>query len=196
MKKYLVVLISLFCFLPVMVNAEIKSLNLVEALEDEGIESDIDYEENDNQTTIYFFRTKGESKSIDFLNYLNDNYERFGKFFKVRSFEVGSNEDNMLLLKNTWDYMKSDVSTTPFIVIGSTYFITYKEDMNENIEKSFIEYYQSGSKIDTIDEVLTRYYRNDTLIMTVFLTIIILIPLFIIVLCVKNKLEDKKIIKE
>lgn len=196
MKKYLVVLISLFCFLPVMVNAEIKSLNLVEALEDEGIESDIDYEENDNQTTIYFFRTKGESKSIDFLNYLNDNYERFGKFFKVRTFEVGSNEDNMLLLKNTWDYMKSDVSTTPFIVIGSTYFITYKEDMNENIEKSFIEYYQSGSKIDTIDEVLTRYYRNDTLIMTVFLTIIILIPLFIIVLCVKNKLEDKKIIKE
>lgn len=196
MKKYLVVLISLFCFLPVMVNAEIKSLNLVEALEDEGIESDIDYEENDNQTTIYFFRTKGESKCIDFLNYLNDNYERFGKFFKVRTFEVGSNEDNMLLLKNTWDYMKSDVSTTPFIVIGSTYFITYKEDMNENIEKSFIEYYQSGSKIDTIDEVLTRYYRNDTLIMTVFLTIIILIPLFMIVLCVKNKLEDKKIIKE
>lgn len=196
MKKYLVVLISLFCFLPVMVNAEIKSLNLVEALEDEGIESDIDYEENENQTTIYFFRTKGESKCIDFLNYLNDNYERFGKFFKVRTFEVGSNEDNMLLLKNTWDYMKSDVSTTPFIVIGSTYFITYKEDMNENIEKSFIEYYQSGSKIDTIDEVLTRYYRNDTLIMTVFLTIIILIPLFMIVLCVKNKLEDKKIIKE
>lgn len=196
MKKYLVVLISLFCFLPVMVNAEIKSLNLVEALEDEGIESDIDYEENENQTTIYFFRTKGESKCIDFLNYLNDNYERFGKFFKVRTFEVGSNEDNMLLLKNTWNYMKSDVSTTPFIVIGSTYFITYKEDMNENIEKSFIEYYQSGSKIDTIDEVLTRYYRNDTLIMTVFLTIIILIPLFMIVLCVKNKLEDKKIIKE
>lgn len=196
MKKYLVVLISLFCFLPVMVNAEIKSLNLVEALEDEGIESDIDYEENDNQTTIYFFRTKGESKCIDFLNYLNDNYERFGKFFKVRTFEVGGNEDNMLLLRNTWDYMKSDVSTTPFIVIGSTYFITYKEDMNENIEKSFIEYYQSGSKIDTIDEVLTRYYRNDTLIMTVFLTIIILIPLFMIVLCVKNKLEDKKIIKE
>ena len=61
MKKYLVVLFSLFCFLPIVMNAEVKSMNLVESLEDEGIESDIDYEENDNQTTIYFFRTKGES---------------------------------------------------------------------------------------------------------------------------------------
>lgn len=32
-------------FLPVVMNAEVKSMNLVEALKDEGIESDIDYEE-------------------------------------------------------------------------------------------------------------------------------------------------------
>ena len=145
MKKYLVVLFSLFCFLPIVMNAEVKSMNLVEALKDEGIESDIDYEENDNQTTIYFFRTKGESKSVDFLKYLDSIYARYGKFFKVRSYEVSGNDDNMLLMKNTFDYLRTDVNTTPFIVIGSTYFITYKEDINENIEKAFIEYYQSES---------------------------------------------------
>ena len=69
---------------------------------------------------------------------------------------------------------------------------TYKEDINENIEKAFIEYYQSGSTVDTIDEVLTRYYRNDTLIMTVFLSMIILIPVFIIAMIIKNKIENKK----
>lgn len=192
MKKYLVILFSLFCFLPVVMNAEVKSMNLVEALKDEGIESDIDYEENDNQTTIYLFRTKGESKSVDFLKYLDSIYARYGKFFKVRSFEVSGNEDNMLLMKNTFDYLRTDVNTAPFIVIGSTYFITYKEDINENIEKAFIEYYQSGSTVDTIDEVLTRYYRNDTLIMTVFLSMIILIPVFIIAMIIKNKIENKK----
>ena len=192
MKKYLVILFSLFCFLPIVMNAEVKSMNLVEALKDEGIESDIDYEENDNQTTIYFFRTKGESKSVDFLKYLDSIYARYGKFFKVRSFEVSGNEDNMLLMKNTFDYLRTDVNTTPFIVIGSTYFITYKEDINENIEKAFIEYYQSGSTVDTIVEVLTRYYRNDTLIMTVFLSMIILIPVFIIAMIIKNKIENKK----
>ena len=41
MKKYLVILFSLFCFLPVVMNAEVKSMNLVEALKDEGIESNI-----------------------------------------------------------------------------------------------------------------------------------------------------------
>lgn len=192
MKKYLVVLFSLFCFLPIVMNAEVKSMNLVEALKDEGIESDIDYEENDNQTTIYFFRTKGESKSVDFLKYLDSIYARYGKFFKVRSYEVSGNDDNMLLMKNTFDYLRTDVNTTPFIVIGSTYFITYKEDINENIEKAFIEYYQSGSTVDIIDEVLTRYYRNDTLIMTVFLSMIILIPVFIIAMIIKNKIENKK----
>ena len=187
MKKYLVILFSLFSFLPIVMNAEVKSMNLVEALKDEGIES-----ENDNQTTIYFFRTKGEIKSVDFLKYLDSIYARYGKFFKVRSFEVSGNEDNMLLMKNTFDYLRTDVNTTPFIVIGSTYFITYKEDINENIEKAFIEYYQSGSTVDTIDEVLTRYYRNDTLIMTVFLSMIILIPVFIIAMIIKNKIENKK----
>lgn len=192
MKKYLVILFSLFCFLPIVMNAEVKSMNLVEALKDEGIESDIDYEENDNQTTIYFFRTKGESKSVDFLKYLDSIYARYGKFFKVRSYEVSGNDDNMLLMKNTFDYLRTDVNTTPFIVIGSTYFITYKEDINENIEKAFIEYYQSGSTVDMIDEVLTRYYRNDTLIMTIFLSMIILIPVFIIAMIIKNKIENKK----
>ena len=192
MKKFLVVLVSLFCFLPVVMNAQVKSMNLVEALEDEGIESDTDYEKNDNQTTIYFFRTKGESKSIEFLKYLEGIYDRYGKFFKLRSFEVSGNEDNMLLMKNTFDYLRASEQSTPFIVIGSTYFITYKEDINENIEKAFIEFYQSGSTVDTIDEVLTRYYRNDTLIMTVFLSIIILIPVFIIAMIIRNKIENKK----
>ena len=192
MKKYLVVLVSLICFLPVVMNAQVKSMNLVEALEDEGIESDIEYEENDDQTTIYFFRTKGESKSVEFLKYLEGIYDRYGKFFKLRSFEVSGNEDNMLLMKNTFDYLRASEQSTPFIVIGSTYFITYKEDINENIEKAFIEFYQSGSTVDTIDEVLTRYYRNDTLIMTVFLSIIILIPVFILAMIVKNKIENKK----
>ena len=34
-KKYLVILFSLFCFLPLVMNAEVKSMNLVEALKDE-----------------------------------------------------------------------------------------------------------------------------------------------------------------
>ena len=82
-------LIVIMMFVPFMVNAEIKSENLLEALKSEGIETDIDYSEDDkNKVPIYFFRTKGEQKSIDFLNYLNDNYERYGEFFILRSFVV------------------------------------------------------------------------------------------------------------
>lgn len=191
MRKCFIVLISLFCFLPSVLNAEVESLDLLETLKDEGIETSIDYKENDTQTTVYMFRTKGEEKCIEFLNYLNDIYEQYGEFFKVRTYEVSLNEDNKLLMDNTIDYLSSEVNTTPFMVIGSTYFITYNESINHNFEKTFIEYYLSGSSVDTIDEVLTRYYRNDTLIMTIFLSILILIPVGIVVISVKNKLENR-----
>lgn len=50
-------------FVPFMVNAEIKSENLLEALKSEGIETDIDYSEDDkNKVPIYLFRTKGEQR--------------------------------------------------------------------------------------------------------------------------------------
>ena len=59
-------------------------------------------------------------------------------------------------------------------VIGNTYFITYDESVNENIEKSFIELYQSGYKdrLDTIETVKTRYYRNETLMLSIMFTVI------------------------
>ena len=52
-------LIVIMMFVPFMVNAEIKSENLLEALKSEGIETDIDYSEEDkNKVPIYLFRTR------------------------------------------------------------------------------------------------------------------------------------------
>lgn len=187
-------LIVIMMFVPFMVNAEIKSENLLEALKSEGIETDIDYSEEDkNKVPIYLFRTKGEQKSIDFLNYLNDNYERYGEFFILRSFEVSNNEDNKLLMNNVFDYLRASVQSTPFIVIGNTYFITYDESVNQNIEKSFIELYQSGYKdrLDTIETVKTRYYRNETLMLSIVFTVIFGFICLVVYLILKNRRENK-----
>lgn len=37
-------------------------------------------------------------------------------------------------MNNVFDYLRASVQSTPFIVIGNTYFITYDESVNENIE--------------------------------------------------------------
>ncbi len=186
------ILISLLLLIPVKMNAEIKSETLIEALEKENIETKINYKESKEQVTIYFFRIQGETKSRNFLNYLNSIYDRYGMFFKVRIYEVSQNEDNMKLLENTFDYLGGEHNGAPFILIGSTYFVTYNDTVNDNIVKSFTEAYLGGNKVDTVKEVLTKYYRNYTLILSIVFALVIGLTIVIVVTIINNKKENKQ----
>lgn len=193
MKKLVCsILISLLLLIPVKMNAEIKSETLIEALEKENIETKINYKESKEQVTIYFFRIQGETKSRNFLNYLNSIYDRYGMFFKVRIYEVSQNEDNMKLLENTFDYLGGEHNGAPFILIGSTYFVTYNDTVNDNIVKSFTEAYLGGNKVDTVKEVLTKYYRNYTLILSIVFALVIGLTTVIVVTIINNKKENKQ----
>ena len=176
MKKILIILLSVCLVLfPAVLNAsEIESLNLEEVLKSEGIAPSFDkYKESEKQTTIYFFRTAGDSNSISFLNYLNSIYNDYGEFFKVKTYEVGANSENKKLMDNTIDYLNSDVTSTPFIIIGDVHFISYDEGVNENIIKAIVMDYESEEKVDIIDEVLLRYYRNYDLYIGIILILVI-----------------------
>ena len=193
MKKILIMLsLVIISLMPNILNAEIKSDTLPEALKAENIDTNINYKEDDNQVTIYFFREQGESKSREFLEHMNSIYDRYGVFFKMRIYEVSNNKDNYELMMNTFDYLQGNLTGAPFIMIGQTYFITYNDSVNENIEKAFLEMYQSGSKKDVVKEVMTKYYRNYTLILSVVFTIITSIVVLIIYLTIKNIKENKK----
>jgi len=176
MKKILIILLSVCLVLfPAVLNAsEIESLNLEEVLKSEGIAPSFDkYKESEKQTTIYFFRTAGDSNSNNFLNYLNSIYNDYGEFFKVKTYEVGANSENKKLMDNTIDYLNSDVTSTPFIIIGDVHFISYDEGVNENIIKAIVMDYESEEKVDIIDEVLVRYYRNYDLYIGIILILVI-----------------------
>lgn len=183
MKKFLLFLITGLTLMvsPIIMNAEIKGENLEEALKSEGIDPLFDkYKEKGSQATIYFFRTSGEEKSEAFLNYLNEIYVEHGKDFKVVTYEISKNQDNLELMNNTIDYLGANVNGSPFIVIGDAYFITYDETVNENILKAITLYHENPTKIDKISEVLVRYYRNETLMIGVVITILIsLVVLFV-----------------
>lgn len=193
MKKILLIVVTcFFVMFPLVVNAEVKSETLIEALESEGIEHNIDYHENEDQVTIYFFRKSGDVQSNNFLKHIVDIYEDKGDFFKLKIYEVSENKDNLGLLINTFDYLSADYSGAPFIVIGGTYFVSYNETVDYNLEKAFTELYISGSKGDVIEEVLTKYYRNDFLIMTIVIAVFLGISALIIYSVINNKISEKK----
>lgn len=187
MKKILMI-ITLILISPLVLNAEIKSEGLIESLERENIEVKCpDYKETDNQAIIYLFKQYGESKTLDLLNYLNDLCEEYGQFFKLKSYEIYTNEDNKELFVNTLDYLQSQSSDVPFMVVGDSYFITFNENNKETLLKTFLRLYQSEEKVDKVEEVLTKYYRNDALIISIFFGIMIAFIGAIVIAKVYNK---------
>ena len=193
MKKFLLIIFSLcLVMFPNYFDAmEIKSLNLEEALKSEGIEPLFDeYKEDDSQAIVYLFRGLGETKSVDFLNYLNSIYNEYGSFFKVKTYEVGSNPENSKLMDNVIDYMNSDVTTVPFIVIGDVQFTTYNKDdeiINENILKAIVSSYENGNPVDNIEDVLVNYYRFYYLMLSFIIIIIFALVAGMVYASVKGK---------
>lgn len=182
MKKLLIIMMcSLIIFFPNVLNASIKdrikSMNLDETLTMENIEPSYEkLEDNENQVSVYLFMGQGEEKSLEFLNYINSIYNEHGSKFKLVVYEVGSNVDNSKLMDNVIDYMHSNVMTVPMIIIGDTYFTTWEDDLKENFIKAVDSNYELSNRIDSVEEVLIKYYKNYDLIIWI---IIILALMFI-----------------
>ena len=192
MKKVLMITTLILMF-PFIMNAEIKSEGLIESLEKENIEVKCpEYKETDEQAIIYLFKQYGESKTLDLLNYLNDLCEEYGQFFKLKSYEIYTNEDNKELFANTLDYLQSRSSSVPFMIVGDSYFITFNENNRETLLKTFLRLYQAEEKTDKMEEVMSKYYRNYTLILSVVFTILTSIVVLITYLTIKNIKENKK----
>ena len=163
MKKILGVLLGLcFMFLPMFVNAETKqkvdiskynTMNFTETLADEEIELKYtDYKESDDQVTIYLFRGKGCGYCRSFLNFLNDNAEEYGKYFKVVSFESWYDEDNSKLLSTISSFMGEQAGGVPYIIIGDQVFPGYADSYDDSIKSAITSLYESKERYDVFEE--------------------------------------------
>lgn len=156
MKKFIVLLL-LAMLMPTMVLAAPKyeKKTLKEALKDEGIKNDLgDYEEDDDQVTIYLFRGKGCSHCYEFLEYVSSKLiKEYGDKIKVETYEVWNNKNNAKLMQKVSDYFKDDASGVPYIVIGDKTFNGYSESMNEELKSTIDNLYDSEERFDVFDKI-------------------------------------------
>lgn len=130
------------------------SMNLLEALEDEGIEPEFsNYKENDNQAVIYLFRGKGCSFCRSFLEYINSITEEYGKYFKVVSYETWKDSSNASLLKKVSNFLDEPAGGVPYVVIGDKVFPGYASQYNEDIIDAIMELYESDERYDVFEEM-------------------------------------------
>lgn len=211
MKKFLLlIMISLLCFIPVSVNAQEKgysSLNLDEALTEEGIDHDFsNYQENNDQAIIYLFRGKGCGYCKKFLTFLNSIVDDYGKYFKVVSYEVWYDQENASLLTKVSNYLGTSAEGVPYIVIGDKVFPGYASSYDEDIKDAIKKQYDSKNEYDVMKKLsvdsnsnskteVKNTKNNSTLsviLISIFASIFVIGAIVIIVIF---NLKDKKVTK-
>jgi len=162
MKKIIAVVLTLMLVLPIGVCAKgtnystYKTMNLKETLDAEEIElENEDYEETDDQATIYMFRGQGCGYCRKFLTFLSSISEEYGKYFKLVSFEVWQDQDNSELMAQVGEALGEEISGVPFIIIGDKTFPGYAETYDEQIKDAIKDLYDEEEKdrYDIFDEL-------------------------------------------
>ena len=183
MKKIFKIILMCFLVLPTMLSAEIKGENLDEALKNAGIDQVFSkYEEKEDEGTLYVFISKGDSTCNDLLNYLNSIYEEYSDFINIVVYEVSQNKDNKELMDNVADLLSTQVSNTPFMVIGESYIPSFNITTQEGIKTSIklIHEKDKSERKDKIEEALVRYYRNYDLLITITVLFLLLLVGFMV----------------
>lgn len=132
---------------------EYKSKNFIETLEEEEIKlENKNYKETDKQVTIYMFRGTGCTYCRSFLNFLNDISEDYGKYFKLKSYEVWSDSKNAELLEGVSSFLGQEAGGIPYIIIGDQVFGGYSEEYDDVIKATIKEEYNRSNKYDVLEE--------------------------------------------
>jgi len=158
MKKVFLSLITvmLLVIIPFNVSAKEVSTGLLETLKDEGIEIKYpSYKESDDQVKIYLFRGTGCPHCYEFLEFLNDISKEYGKKFKLVSYEVYYNKDNLDLKNKVGKFLEQESSGVPYIVIGDKVFVGYASSYDDQIKAQIDLMYKTkkSKRYDVIKEI-------------------------------------------
>ena len=139
-----------------------KTMNLDEALTQEKISHDFSkYKETDDQVVIYLFRGNGCGFCRNFLTFLNSIIGEYGKYFKVVSFEVWYDQDNVNLMNDVASVLNTTVDGVPFIVIGNTVIPGYNKDYDNQIKQAIEKEYKNKNRYDVFEELLKNPPQNN-----------------------------------
>lgn len=102
---------------------------------------DIKYDTN--KVNIYLFWGNGCPHCEEFLNFLEEN-EDYKDLYNLNTFEVWYNQDNYNLMNKFANSLDEDISSVPFIVIGTKTFVGFGETNKEEILNTIKEQHNNS----------------------------------------------------
>lgn len=210
MKKVLLVILLALAVMPIYVSAADKkvvkedyhSMNLKEVLAEEKIEPKFkNYEETEEQITIYLFRGTGCTYCKSFLNFLNSITDEYGKYFKLEAYEVWADSKNSKLMEEVANFLDQPIQGVPFIVIGDTVFPGYASEFDEGIKATIKQLYESENRYDVFEEMGKAYdeankpdYTQTNMIIACNIALVVISTAIIVTInCLNSRKLNKKI---
>lgn len=140
MKKILVLIISLFFFIPISVMALNKDYEDVTA-------NIVNKKIEENKINIYLFYSYTCPHCHDEIEYFKELEKKYENKINIYKYEVLKNKDNAALMKTTKNLF--DVSSTgvPFTVIGKEYILGFSETTKDQIEYILDNYLKEENNI-------------------------------------------------
>lgn len=164
-----------------------QTLNLEQALTQEGIEHDLsNYKETDEQAIIYLFRGNGCGVCKKFLTFLNSIVDEYGQYFKVVSYEIYQDTNNAKLMEEVAEFLDLSVSGVPFIVIGDQAFPGYGSSYDEQIKAAIMNLYESDNRYDVIEELEKSKNKLDSSVVIIIWNFVFLAFATTIILLYSN----------
>lgn len=192
----LFITLLLIC-VPLQIGAEeveesIETMNLPNLLEKMGIQiKDPNYLESQDMANIYLFYGSTCPHCHDFLNFLNNSLEEYGKYFRLRAYEVWDNKINEKIMNAAAEELNTTIEGVPFIVIGNQYFTGYSESMNEDILNAIMTEYKAEEKFNVVEQFdEAKYLLPETDYGVVFGFIAILVIILGAALWAKRKNQE------
>lgn len=140
MKKILVLIISLFFFIPISVMALNKDYEDVTAnIVNEKIE--------ENKINIYLFYSYTCPHCHDEIEYFKELEKKYENKINIYKYEVLKNKDNAVLMKTTKNLFYVSSTGVPFTVIGKEYILGFSETTKDQIDYILDNYLKEENNI-------------------------------------------------
>ncbi len=156
MKRITLLVAGFILLVPMLVFADTRAQDLTETLKAANIEMSIsDYEETDDQVTIYLFWGSGCEHCHAELEFLNGILEEYKDKVKLRSYETWNNQSNADLEEKLLDFFEIKKGGVPFAIIGKSTFVGFGDATGEKIKTAIDDLYETSKeeRYDVFEEM-------------------------------------------
>ena len=152
---------------------------------------------------VYMFRGEGCSFCAKAMEFFDSIEEEYGKYYNLVTYETWNDQENAAFMQEIGDYLDTEISGVPFIMIGKETYPGFDISYGEAIKQEIVAEYnrEETDRTDYISDYKSgaEKKKDDTTLETVIMLVIVAGIIGFIIYARRStdsKEETRKVVKE